>query len=135
MTGHIRFTAWDAEHPATQSPFVIHEIIRQRIGFSGLLLTDDLDMEALDGSGDLSDVARAAVEGRVATLLLEADRQIPGRIDAATGALSFANLGDPEVDDLLDDLGEYVLRGGGEVVVVPVERMPTTTGLAASYRY
>lgn len=50
MTGHIRFTAWDAENPATQSPFVIEEIIRTRIGFAGLLLTDDLDMEALSGS-------------------------------------------------------------------------------------
>ncbi|MFA7603926.1 MAG: beta-N-acetylhexosaminidase [Novosphingobium sp.] len=50
MTGHIRFTAWDAENPATQSPFVIGEIIRRRIGFAGLLLTDDLDMEALSGS-------------------------------------------------------------------------------------
>lgn len=50
MTGHIRFTAWDAERPATQSPFVIERIIRQRIGFGGLLLTDDLDMQALAGS-------------------------------------------------------------------------------------
>lgn len=50
MTGHIRFTAWDADHPATQSPFVVSEIIRKRIGFDGLLLTDDLDMQALDGT-------------------------------------------------------------------------------------
>ncbi len=50
MTGHIRFTAWDADHPATQSPFVVSEIIRKRIGFGGLLLTDDLDMQALDGT-------------------------------------------------------------------------------------
>jgi beta-N-acetylhexosaminidase len=50
MTAHVRFTAWDAENPATQSPFVISQVIRQRIGFDGLLLTDDLDMEALSGS-------------------------------------------------------------------------------------
>jgi len=50
MTGHILFTAWDRENPATQSAFVIDEIIRKRIGFAGLLLTDDLDMEALSGS-------------------------------------------------------------------------------------
>lgn len=50
MTGHLRFTAWDAENPATLSPFVIHEIIRKAIGFDGLLLTDDLDMQALGGS-------------------------------------------------------------------------------------
>ena len=50
MTGHLLFTAWDAENPATQSRFIVEEIIRKRIGFSGLLLTDDLDMEALKGS-------------------------------------------------------------------------------------
>jgi len=50
MTAHIRYTAWDADRPATQSPFVIEEIIRERIGFAGLLLTDDLDMEALAGT-------------------------------------------------------------------------------------
>lgn len=50
MTGHLLFTAWDKENPATLSPFVINEIIRKRIGFDGLLLTDDIDMEALEGT-------------------------------------------------------------------------------------
>lgn len=50
MTGHLVFTAWDGDHPATQSPYVIEQIIRGRIGFDGLLLTDDLDMEALSGT-------------------------------------------------------------------------------------
>ncbi len=50
MTAHIVFTDWDAERPATQSPWVVENIIRQRIGFDGLLLTDDIDMQALDGS-------------------------------------------------------------------------------------
>ncbi|WP_338466481.1 beta-N-acetylhexosaminidase [Novosphingobium sp. ZN18A2] len=50
MTGHLLFTAWDKRNPATLSPFVINEVIRKRIGFSGLLLTDDLDMDALSGS-------------------------------------------------------------------------------------
>lgn len=50
MTAHVRYTAWDAENAATLSPFVVGEIIRQRIGFDGLLLTDDLDMQALDGT-------------------------------------------------------------------------------------
>ncbi len=50
MTGHLVFEAWDGDHPATQSATVIEQIIRQRIGFDGLLLTDDLDMEALSGT-------------------------------------------------------------------------------------
>jgi beta-N-acetylhexosaminidase len=50
MTAHVRYTAWDADNPGTLSPFVVNEVIRGRIGFEGLLLTDDIDMEALDGS-------------------------------------------------------------------------------------
>ena len=50
MSAHIEFTAWDAENPATLSPTVIADIIRESIGFDGLLLTDDIDMQALDGS-------------------------------------------------------------------------------------
>lgn len=49
MTAHVRYTAWDIENPGTLSPFVVGEVIRRRIGFAGLLLTDDLDMEALSG--------------------------------------------------------------------------------------
>lgn len=50
MTGHLLFTAWDPERPATVSPTVIEGIIRGAIGFDGLLLTDDIDMEALSGT-------------------------------------------------------------------------------------
>lgn len=47
MTGHLIFPTWDAENPATLSETVIRDVIRGKIGFEGLLLTDDLDMEAL----------------------------------------------------------------------------------------
>lgn len=50
MTGHLVFTAWDAENPATLSPTIIRDVIRGAIGFDGLLLTDDIDMEALGGT-------------------------------------------------------------------------------------
>ncbi|MFO6445791.1 beta-N-acetylhexosaminidase [Erythrobacter sp. NE805] len=50
MTGHLLFTAWDAENPATLSPTIIRDVIRGSIGFDGLLLTDDIDMEALGGT-------------------------------------------------------------------------------------
>lgn len=61
MTGHLVFTTWDAERPATVSPTVIAEIIRGEIGFDGLLLTDDIDMEALAGTvPERSEAALAA---------------------------------------------------------------------------
>jgi len=59
MTCHVVFTAWDPNRPATLSPLVIDSVIRQRIGFHGLLLSDDLDMEAL--SGDVPSRAADAV--------------------------------------------------------------------------
>lgn len=61
MTSHIVFEVWDKARPATLSPVVIEEIIRQRIGFDGLLMTDDIDMKALSGSaGDKAAGAIAA---------------------------------------------------------------------------
>ena len=87
------------------------------------------------GSDDLAQIARAALENNIATLLIEADRIIPGKINSDTGELIRGDLKDPNVDDLLDDLAERVFKNRGEVVVLPKERMPTDTGAAAIYRY
>jgi beta-N-acetylhexosaminidase len=60
MTCHVLFSAWDPEKPATISRSVINDVIRGDIGFDGLLLSDDLAMEALDGS--IASRASAAIE-------------------------------------------------------------------------
>lgn len=52
MTAHIVYTAWDDARPASLSPRVIGDIIRGEIGFDGLLMSDDLDMKALNGAAD-----------------------------------------------------------------------------------
>jgi beta-N-acetylhexosaminidase len=49
MTAHVVYTAWDPDRPASLSPTVIQSIIRERIGFDGWLMSDDLGMEALQG--------------------------------------------------------------------------------------
>ena len=49
MTAHVVYTAWDRSRCASLSPTVIGEIIRGRIGFDGLLMSDDLGMHALTG--------------------------------------------------------------------------------------
>jgi beta-N-acetylhexosaminidase len=50
MTAHVVYTAIDAKRPGTVSRIVVQSIIRQRLGFDGLLLSDDLSMKALAGS-------------------------------------------------------------------------------------
>jgi len=59
MTCHVVFDVWDPDRPATLSPVIIDSVIRQRIGFHGLLMTDDLDMNAL--SGDVPSRAADAI--------------------------------------------------------------------------
>jgi beta-N-acetylhexosaminidase len=49
MTAHILYPAFDKALPATLSPFIIEHVIRRRIGFQGVLVTDDLAMRALGG--------------------------------------------------------------------------------------
>ncbi|MDW7656986.1 MAG: hypothetical protein SCM11_07410 [Bacillota bacterium] len=87
------------------------------------------------GSSDLTQVARAAYENRVETMLIEEDKIVPGKIDSKTGKVKFGVLDIPDYDDILDDLAELVLLGGGAVFVLPKDKIPSTTGIAAIYRY
>lgn len=87
------------------------------------------------GSDDLVQVAQAAAAGRVATLLIEADRHIAGRLDSATGKIERADFDHPQVDDLLEDLAALVEHMGGQVVVMPTQQIPGKSGLAATFRH
>lgn len=59
MTAHVVYSDIDPDNPATTSERVIGDIIRGEIGFAGLLLSDDLDMQALSGS--LTERGKAAL--------------------------------------------------------------------------
>lgn len=87
------------------------------------------------GSDVLPEVAQAVSSGRVSTLLIEENRQIPGKFHQDSGAISPQESEAEFVDDVLDDLAESVLKMKGEVLVIPSSQMPTKTGAAAIYRY
>ena len=97
MTGHVLFSAWDPAHPATMSPTIIRDIIRGRIGFDGLLISDDLDMAAL--SGDIASRAVACLaagcdvalhcSGTMTEMIAMADH-VPDMTEAATKRLARA---------------------------------------------
>jgi beta-N-acetylhexosaminidase len=108
MTCHLVFEAWDKDRPATLSPTVIHDIIRGRIGFDGLLFTDDIDMKALSGTaGEKAQAALAAgcdvildcwarmdemVE--ITGLLPDASAQCLARLDRAMASAASPEAGD-----------------------------------------
>lgn len=100
-------------------------------------LVDDFNLQRSRGLGsdDPAEVAKAAVQGRVSVLLVEADRKLPGQVDASNGEIRSEGLISADLSDVLDDVAETVLRAKGDVVIVPAERMPSQTGLAAVYRF
>ena len=82
MTGHLVFTAYDPHHPATQSPAMIR-VIREVIGFQGLLMTDDLNMQAL--SGTLAERTAAAMAAGC-DVALHCNGEMAGMTAVATSA-------------------------------------------------
>ena len=48
MTAHVIYSAWDDQLPATFSPFILKNILREKLGFGGLIITDDLEMKAVE---------------------------------------------------------------------------------------
>ena len=91
MTAHVVYTAWDAERCASLSPKVIGEIIRGRIGFEGLLMSDDLGMHAL--RGDFADRARDVVAaGCDVALHCSGDMAEMRAVASGLGAMSEASV-------------------------------------------
>ncbi|MSO69887.1 MAG: beta-N-acetylhexosaminidase [Alphaproteobacteria bacterium] len=97
MTAHIKFDALDPKWPATLSRNVIEQVIRRTIGFDGLLLCDDISMQAL--SGTRGECANAALEAGcdvvlhcngVASEMEEIARMTPPLNDAALRRLNAA---------------------------------------------
>lgn len=127
MTAHVVFTAYDPVTPATTSSTMVQQVIRDSIGFKGLLMSDDVSMGALSGSiaertraalaagcdlvlhcnGDLDEMAAVAAwapplagdAARRAAAALAA-RHAPAAIDVAEARGTFAAMlaRDPQAD-------------------------------------
>ncbi|MEO9337058.1 beta-N-acetylhexosaminidase [Mesorhizobium sp. SB112] len=119
MTAHVVYSAIDPENPATTSAKVIQSIIREEIGFDGLLMSDDTSMKAL--SGDFPSKAAAILAAGCDLVLhcngiMEEMAGIASRTDALTGmsleraqrALQMLNEGDGLTEtDLRAEFASY----------------------------
>ena len=118
MVAHLVFTAWDADNPASLSSRVIGEIIRGRIGFDGLLMTDDIGMHALFGGFD--ERTRRALDagcdlalhcsGEMEEMIAVASAAGPlsGRGAVIAGAATAASMG---FVDLISSIVPFVFTG------------------------
>ncbi|MEZ4321237.1 MAG: beta-N-acetylhexosaminidase [Myxococcota bacterium] len=69
MTAHIVFPCWDEEVPATLSPRIIRGVLREQLGYDGVVFSDDLEMKAVHGRWPITESARRMTEASVDILL------------------------------------------------------------------
>ena len=62
MTAHIVYSALDANRPATLSRTILTDLLREELGFKGLIITDDMEMKAIDDSYPAGEAAVMAIE-------------------------------------------------------------------------
>ena len=74
MTSHAIYPALDPDRPATLSPLVLTELLRERMGFRGLTITDDLEMGAIAGDWSVADGALKSFQAGADILLICKDQ-------------------------------------------------------------
>ena len=70
MLSHIRYPRLDPQWPASLSPAIAQDLLRGRMGYDGLVLTDDLDMGAIAKHYDLSAIVKQCLAATVDILLV-----------------------------------------------------------------
>jgi beta-N-acetylhexosaminidase len=77
MTAHILIPAYDEERPATLSPAIVDGLLKQRLGYSGLVVSDDLEMRAIRGKYGLPEATTASIAAGCDVVLMCGTSQEP----------------------------------------------------------
>ncbi len=84
MTAHVVYPNLDPKRPATLSPTILKDLLRGTLGFRGVIVSDDLEMNAIAGHGAVGEAGTAALEAGVDLLLvcksLERSWEVYGRL-------------------------------------------------------
>ncbi len=88
MVGHLLIRQLDPQRPASLSPMVVQSLLRERLSFGGLVVSDALEMDAIAQSWPLATAAELAIEAGVDQVIVWRDyQQIPQVIDRLENAV------------------------------------------------
>lgn len=68
MTAHVVYPAWDADRPATFSPAILNNVLRKSLCYEGLIMSDDLEMQAIDNK--IEDIPALGIQAGVDIFLI-----------------------------------------------------------------
>ena len=104
MTAHVAYPALGSSRPATLEPRLLEGLLREQMGFEGIVVTDALNMGGFTDAIDLPGVRDGAAAGAVAALLAGCDLLLyPADLATSTAALDRASLADTRVGDRLEE--------------------------------
>ncbi|HQZ39427.1 MAG TPA: beta-N-acetylhexosaminidase [Vicinamibacterales bacterium] len=112
MTAHVLVPALDAERPATLSPGIVETILRQELGFAGVILSDDLEMKAVAAQYPVPEAAVAAVRaGCDAVLVCSGDVDLQAQtLEALVRAVESSEISGARLDDAWQRLSRAKAR-------------------------
>ena len=121
MVGHILLTALDGQRPASLSPAVVTGLLREDMGFDGLICTDDLTMGAISDTYSLEEAAVLAVEAGCDMLLVchGADNLTTAR-DALLSAVESGRISQERLDESVRRILSLKLEYGVTNDPVPI---------------
>ena len=132
MATHVVYPALDLEQPASLSPVVTHDLLRQRLGFRGVIVSDDLEMGAISRTSSLEDASAQALAAGADMVLIchSLDRALPIR-NACERALNDGRLRDTRLQEAHDRIRRFISRFAArpEVPLPPIG-VPEHTKLA-----
>ena len=110
MVTHIKYPAYDKENPASISPVIIQDLLREKLGYEGIVVTDDLEMGAVNKYFTYGDLGYSAVKAGADLLLvchtLESQKEV---INGITEAVEQQKLSKDQIDEAVKRILTYKL--------------------------
>lgn len=110
MVTHIKYPAYDKENPASLSPVIIQQLLRQKLGYKGIVVTDDLEMGAVSKYFTFKDLGYRAVDAGADVLLvchtLESQKKV---INGLVEAVKEKKISEARIDESVKRILAYKL--------------------------
>jgi len=132
MTAHVHYPALDPTNPATLSSIILTDMLRQQMGFSGVILSDDLEMGAIVNHSAVGEAAVRSLQAGVDMLLVCKTRALEtNTIEAVYHALESHELAKGRLETSLARIASVKQQFASPYSPIDISSIPDTVGISA----